>query len=166
MTRTCSECGIPKPLADFERTENWRRHRCKKCRQKEARIKRASDPEYRNRANAAVMKKYRENPTRKLAIDRKSKLKLCYGITPDQFNFLARSGCSICEKHKKLCCDHDHATGQFRGLLCRNCNACLGWLEANPGEAIADYLKYSALITQHLLKSNSKVFPPPATDPK
>lgn len=40
---------------------------------------------------------------------------------------------------KKLCIDHDHATGKFRGLLCQICNRQLGWYENNK-ENIIKYL--------------------------
>lgn len=40
---------------------------------------------------------------------------------------------------KKLCVDHDHATGKFRGLLCQICNRQLGWYENNK-ENINKYL--------------------------
>ncbi len=44
--------------------------------------------------------------------------------------------CSICEtdfglQHKRACVDHDHYTGQIRGLLCTQCNTRIGWLEKN-----------------------------------
>lgn len=34
--------------------------------------------------------------------------------------------CQICGKTKRLCLDHDHATGLFRGWLCHSCNLVLG----------------------------------------
>ena len=34
-----------------------------------------------------------------------------------------------CGETKRLHMDHDHATGQFRGLLCNGCNASLGFLK-------------------------------------
>ena len=41
--------------------------------------------------------------------------------------------CEICEKvnRKRLTVDHDHATGRFRGFLCRPCNFMLGHAKDN-----------------------------------
>jgi hypothetical protein len=55
--------------------------------------------------------------------------------------------CAICGRHrsefnKDLCIDHDHRTGEVRGLLCDACNKGIGFLQDNPGvvQAAADYL--------------------------
>lgn len=33
---------------------------------------------------------------------------------------------------KRLCLDHDHTTGSFRGWLCLNCNTAIGQMQNNP----------------------------------
>ncbi len=53
-----------------------------------------------------------------------------YGITPEQYNELLErqsGGCAICAKSpdtegQSLAVDHDHKSGEIRGLLCRYCN--------------------------------------------
>jgi hypothetical protein len=65
---------------------------------------------------------------------RKSHLKIAYGITLEDYNrmFNKQGGCcAICGKHqselrKKLHVDHNHKTGKVRGLLCQNCNSVIG----------------------------------------
>jgi hypothetical protein len=36
--------------------------------------------------------------------------------------------CELCGRVESLCLDHDHATQEFRGWLCRSCNTSLGGL--------------------------------------
>ena len=74
-----------------------------------------------------------------------------YGITKEQYDNLLQqqgNGCAICGRKeepdgRKLSIDHDHNTGEVRGILCNNCNNGLG----SFGDAIEgmhkaiDYLK-------------------------
>jgi len=62
-------------------------------------------------------------------------LKSAYGITPEKYDeMLAAQGgvCAICKnedtKHKSnyFPVDHNHSTGEVRGLLCSTCNTGLG----------------------------------------
>ena len=61
---------------------------------------------------------------------RSASLKRLYGITPEQYDEMLEKQdgyCAVCLKHHsefktRLAVDHDHKTGELRGLLCMNCN--------------------------------------------
>lgn len=72
-----------------------------------------------------------------------------YGISDLEFNeLLVKQGglCAICKKEsvgkKTLDVDHDHDTGEIRGLLCFHCNTGLGHFRdsAELLQAAKDYL--------------------------
>lgn len=55
-----------------------------------------------------------------------------YNVSRPDFDAqLARQNytCAICDKPNPYACDHDHATGKFRGILCYGCNTALAILE-------------------------------------
>ena len=54
--------------------------------------------------------------------------------------------CVICGDKSKLVVDHDHKTGQVRGMLCEHCNRGLGHFRDDPLllEFAAQYLYASA----------------------
>lgn len=64
--------------------------------------------------------------SRKKAADRR--VEKVYGLTSEQFRLLWESQgrrCAICWRPVRVrrpCVDHDHETGEVRGLLCRRCN--------------------------------------------
>lgn len=51
--------------------------------------------------------------------------------------------CPICKQTDKICFDHDHVTGKFRGWLCHGCNSTLGFAGDSPKilRALALYLE-------------------------
>lgn len=83
-------------------------------------------------------------------------LRVKYGVTPVEWEFLFESQggvCAICEEvdeDQNLCVDHDHeccphksaCANCIRGLLCGSCNMMLGWAEKRekPRQLFADYL--------------------------
>lgn len=120
MEVQCSRCKILQPISEYAKNvtrRNGLQSRCNDCR-----------------------KKYNSSKEAK----RKSKnrtLRHKYGITLEYYEQLLRlqkGVCKICslpesagssaEGIKILCVDHDHETGQVRGLLCQRCNIGLGGL--------------------------------------
>lgn len=78
---------------------------------------------------------WRANPRRTRGYELKSR----YGITSDtedQMRAAQNGACAICPA-TKLDVDHDHTTGQVRGLLCRKHNTLVGFLEHNTEQEIA-----------------------------
>jgi len=63
-----------------------------------------------------------------------------YGLTQTQYDTLKElqgGRCAICRqpptgKRTRLHVDHDHGTGEVRGLLCNLCNVALGSMHDDP----------------------------------
>lgn len=63
-----------------------------------------------------------------------------FGMTPADYERMLEAQkhlCAICRQqqrpsHIRLAVDHDHDTGQVRGLLCTPCNRWLGYVEKHP----------------------------------
>ena len=99
----------------------------------------------------------KQNPEKHRRLVRRAILKKQHGITPETFESMwrdqdgkcANTRCSFesplnVRDHRKggLQVDHDHATGEVRGLLCRNCNVTLGHArdDLNRLAGLAEYL--------------------------
>lgn len=63
-----------------------------------------------------------------------------YKITVEQYINL-KQVCEVCGGDNKIHIDHNHITGNFRGVLCAQCNAALGLLKENS-EIISSLSKY------------------------
>jgi hypothetical protein len=64
------------------------------------------------------------------------KLKFCFGISLEEYKIILEyqgNKCPVCGKlatdKKYFDVDHDHETGEIRGILCSRCNRSLGWYE-------------------------------------
>jgi hypothetical protein len=74
-----------------------------------------------------------------------------YGLQPGDYERLYESqgfrcaitGCRATGKTKRLAVDHDHKTGEVRGLLCGPHNQLIGYNRDNPEafRSLADYLE-------------------------
>ena len=119
-TKACRGCGRVKPVAAFHKQAtgtNGRRGTCAECRR-----------EYIKWRN----------------------IRLRYGLDREEYETLAADGCHICGRRDeetprvgKLAVDHDHETGEVRGVLCWMCNTAIGKFNDNPAllRAAADYLE-------------------------
>ena len=81
--------------------------------------------------------------------DRERRRKNLYGVSEEQWTEMKirqDNRCAICSKHadengQELAIDHCHDTGKVRGLLCRECNLALGYLDDNIN-LFANAIKY------------------------
>lgn len=100
--------------------------------------------EVREMAAEARRKKYLNKKVRKFGIE--------LNITNSELEKYRKTHtvCEICGKPEKtdttgsgcsnrLSIDHNHSTGEFRGLLCNSCNRILGYYEKNR-DRIEEYL--------------------------
>ena len=55
-----------------------------------------------------------------------------YGLTTEQIKEMKKEGCALCGTTKNLHVDHNHNTGEVRGILCTNCNRGIGHLQDSP----------------------------------
>lgn len=100
--------------------------------------------------NSEVIKarnrEYGARPEVKLRM-RERKLAKQYGLTLSDYDTLADQQGRVCAScggdpnGLGLVVDHDHSTGQVRGLLCSKCNSALGLLDDNE-EKVAALLQY------------------------
>lgn len=88
------------------------------------------------------------------ARDKAKALRLKYGLTLEQHAAMLaqqKGLCAVCRDpllpgHGGTNVDHDHDTGQVRGLLCRGCNSAEGQLKGSAlrAERLAAYLRKHA----------------------
>jgi hypothetical protein len=119
----CFHCGITYTPQRKRRSNNTRSYCSKRCNTLQARAE--------GRASLAS----REHLLRKK-----------YGVTPERYwemHAAQNGGCAICGRTEPvgrcaavdpmwLAVDHDHDTGEVRGLLCMHCNTALGAFDHDP----------------------------------
>lgn len=134
-TRICTRCKTEKPLDDYHRMAKDRiagkQYYCKPCIGESRRVRQDANPDY-----------YRD-----------VKLKHHYGISYEVYEAILEiqdNVCAICkgpETHsgfvgvRALSVDHNHDTGEVRGLLCQKCNSGLGFFD-DDYERLKVELKY------------------------
>jgi 5-methylcytosine-specific restriction endonuclease McrA len=130
--KKCSKCGKEKSASEFYPSANMKSglsSQCKVCNL------------------AGAKSRYDWDRTRALRLKQK------YGISVEDYDNLLKEQdgkCAICGSKdtgrvdcKNFAVDHDHATNDVRGLLCKPCNTGLGMFKDSPEmlEAAAAYLR-------------------------
>mgnify|MGYP003939491259 CR=1 FL=1 len=131
--KRCSKCGLIKSYSNFyvdKSRKDGLTYDCKECRKSHRRSY------YMKTKNTKYMKEYnkqyyKENKTK----EHNRYLEKTYGITyKEKIRLLELQNykCAICGKDLKTRgndtnIDHNHDTGDVRGILCTRCNTLLGW---------------------------------------
>jgi hypothetical protein len=157
--KRCKKCGEVKSIDDFYRAAGMKdghRSECKTCHQAKQRqwylanrVHAIAEVKRWQQENKQHLHAYRRDyRQRRRAEDRDAHLRRTFGITQaDYETLLARQdgGCGICGRRPgkiSLHVDHDHETGEIRGLLCVGCNNALGQFHDDAALLVraADYV--------------------------
>ncbi len=141
-------------MAEYLKTYNRRKLTLEEReeRNRKRRERYASDLEFKEKEKTQARAWAARNTHRK----RNSRLKSEFNITLEDYNALLEKQngkCAICGKEstgiqetgkreRSMHVDHNHETGEVRGLLCAQCNFGIGHFRDNPQilRAAADYL--------------------------
>lgn len=115
---------------------------CADCRTKKQR-------EYyhknKDRIREQQNKKYYKRREDVLKRQREANIRKKYGMSVEEYDEAVSTCCGICGKEDNLVMDHDHSTGEVRGVLCSKCNVGIGLLgdSAENVKAALEYLTFT-----------------------
>jgi hypothetical protein len=101
-------------------------HRQKYLKNREVRLKQATDYYYAKRDEILVQR----------VVARLQKLGVVIEKLPRK-----PKRCQVCGGNGRLCADHCYDTKQFRGWICNNCNSAIGFVQDDP-KVLRKLVKY------------------------
>jgi len=133
ITKTCSTCNETKCEDAFlQRTDRpSRRAYCNSCAADKSKKWRQANPD---RASEQSRKWREANEHAYRAKQRRNHIKRTYGLDEADYQALCAEqdhACAICctpMGEVRTVVDHDHSTGEIRGILCVTCNTGIGML--------------------------------------
>ncbi len=122
--KICSKCACNKPVDEFYTNKTIPVQPCKKCARAIMAQRHAANPEKKRE----VTRKWKvDNPERV----RYNHVRLHYGLSPEEYDDLTKE-CAICGAVNNLHVDHNHKTGEVRGMLCNRHNLAIGLFNDDP----------------------------------
>ncbi len=119
--KRCSMCEVVKPLDAFHKQPTGKHGRLSYCAECANAIRTLTRPTTSAERGYLPEQKKRWN------------LKRRYGMTPADYESILASQngeCAMCGEYpQRPCVDHNHETGQVRGILCHRCNIGLPYVE-------------------------------------
>jgi hypothetical protein len=150
--KRCTRCGVVKRIDGFPKqtqSKNGLQPSCKECDNKRNALY------YQANVELIRKKQHDYNKTEhRRAYARKYQAARARRINDEAATRCRPTVCEVCKgaNGQRICFDHDHATGQFRGWLCDQCNRAIGLLGEDPQilRTLADYLE-----AHHAARSNA-----------
>ena len=158
-SQICTKCKLSKDYSLFSKDKSKKlgiHSVCKECqkiqkagRKDKAKLVRKAHYERTKELSSKYHKEKNAKPEVKLKFKEKH-LKKSYNLSLEdleQLKISQKYRCAICNTHeddcsrKTLFVDHNHTTGEVRGLLCSQCNSALG-LFYDDTELLASAIKY------------------------
>lgn len=151
QTKLCNgPCGQTLPISDFGIKNDRPKSRCFSC---EASARRAYSKtltlEQKQKRNQVNRQWWKNNPEKGRVLTSREKIKKL-GLQAEEtrilYDMANQTRCLICNcfptSGKNLSIDHDHSSGEYRGLICNECNLGLGLAKDSPEllENMASYL--------------------------
>lgn len=140
--KTCTTCKRHKVTAEFRPRGNGLRSSCKVCENDLQR-------DYQQRKSRERTEQLEQGiPVEKRRASSRVRGIHLFGLSDDEFKRVSMAqndSCSICgnpPRRTRLSIDHNHTTGEVRGLLCDLCNTMLGHARDDTAvlQAAIDYL--------------------------
>lgn len=118
-TKVCIDCGLDKPTGDYQ-VSTYRK------------------------TGKSILSSYCKTCKNKRTIVNNYKRR--YNLSASEVEDLRKRFpvCAICGSDVHLDIDHNHETGEVRGILCHNCNSGIGHFKENPEKLLqaVEYLKF------------------------
>jgi hypothetical protein len=135
VSKLCVRCKETKPLAEFPSQQHRSDGKHSYCRKCVYEYKRQWSKDNREREKAQKRRWYAANPSRRRVQDWKRRgIALAWSDWQAMLT-VQHNLCAVCGepegkgRMETFALDHDHKTGQIRGILHRRCNVALGLMQ-------------------------------------